>query len=50
MGQSVIVYTDDHYATFQEYNNYGSFGTRFNAERSVTSYKWSKPTTLLKSN
>lgn len=46
MGQSVIVYTDDHYATFKEYNNYGSFGTRFNAERSVTGLKWSEPTTL----
>ena len=49
MGQAVIVYTDDHYATFKEYNNYGSFGTRFNAERAATSYNWSKPTTLTKS-
>ncbi|MCR5184688.1 MAG: hypothetical protein K6C32_01215 [Bacilli bacterium] len=28
----VIVYTDDHYATFREYNNYGGFGPRFNAQ------------------
>ncbi len=49
-GQVVIVYTDDHYATFSEYNNYGSFGTRFSAERSVTGYKWSEPTTLKQSN
>lgn len=43
----VIVYTDDHYATFKEYLNYGQFGTRFNAEKKgVTSYSWSTPTTL----
>ncbi len=45
-GQAVIVYTDDHYATFREYNNYGTFGTRFNAERKVTGLKWSEPVTL----
>ncbi len=28
----VAVYTDDHYHTFQEYLNYGSFGDRFNSE------------------
>ena len=28
----VVVYTDDHYFTFQEYLNYNQFGDRFNAE------------------
>ncbi len=31
----VCVYTDDHYATFQEYNCMGGFAHRFNSERSV---------------
>ena len=31
----VCVYTDDHYATFQEYNNMGEFASRFNSERSI---------------
>lgn len=31
----VCVYTDDHYATFQEYNCMGGFASRFNSERSV---------------
>ena len=42
----VAVYTDDHYATFQEYFNYGSFGERFDAEMAIVHAKWSNPTTL----
>lgn len=34
----VAVYTDDHYATFTEYLNNGSWGERFNAEMNVTAY------------
>ncbi|MDR0934825.1 MAG: hypothetical protein LBM03_00780 [Erysipelotrichaceae bacterium] len=43
----VCVFTDDHYATFQEYLNYGSFGIRFNAECKLTNYIWGSPTTLV---
>ena len=42
----VAVYTDDHYATFQEYLNDGSFGVRFDAEMNLTFAKWSAPTTM----
>ena len=42
----VCVYTDDHYATFQEYLNTGEFGTRFDAERDLTYFKWSAPETV----
>jgi len=42
----VAVYTDDHYATFQEYLNTGIFGNRFNAEMSPTNYKWGSPAIL----
>ena len=42
----VIVYTDDHYKTFREYMNDGTFGPRFNAEGHLASYKYNKPTTL----
>lgn len=42
----VIVYTDDHYATFNEFNNYGSFIKRFNAERNPTPYDWCNITTI----
>lgn len=47
----VCVYTDDHYATFQEYLNTGQFGTRFNSyynsgESMRTNYVWGAPTTL----
>ncbi|MFA5480919.1 MAG: hypothetical protein WC282_00845, partial [Bacilli bacterium] len=42
----VCVYTDDHYATFQEYLNDGSFGQRFNAEMDRTNYVWGPATTL----
>ena len=34
----VAVYTDDHYCTFQEYYNDGTFGLRFNVQCSRTSY------------
>lgn len=37
----VSVFTNDHYATFQEYMNDGTFGTKFNAEMVVTNYKFS---------
>lgn len=33
----VCLYTDDHYATFQEYGNNGCFYSRFDAERNYTS-------------
>ena len=31
----VSIYTDDHYATFQEYNNKGGFSPRFNAQMDI---------------
>lgn len=34
----VCTYTDDHYATFQEYANNGYFMTRFNGEQPMTQY------------
>ncbi|HPK67158.1 MAG TPA: hypothetical protein PLL42_00075 [Bacilli bacterium] len=43
----VAVYSDDHYATFQEYLNAGSFGARFNAEMVRTGYVWGPAMTLL---
>lgn len=43
----VCVYTDDHYATFQEYLNIGEFGERFNAEMSPTGYIHSGAMTLI---
>lgn len=46
-GSPVCVYTDDHYATFQEYLNTGVYGTRFNSEMLRTAYVWGAPTTLL---
>lgn len=42
----VAVFTDDHYATFQEYLNTGRYGTRFNAELSPTNYVWGTPAIL----
>lgn len=47
----VCLYTDDHYATFQEYLNTGTFGTRFNSYYSSTqsmrtNYVWGAPITL----
>ncbi len=44
----VAVFTDDHYATFAEYFNYGSFGPRFDAEMSVVQASWSNAKTLIK--
>lgn len=43
----VCVYTDDHYATFREYLNYGVFGRAFDAESERSFYRWSCPTTLI---
>lgn len=37
----VSVFTNDHYATFQEYYNDGTFGNKFNAEMTVTNYTFS---------
>lgn len=42
----VAVYTDDHYATFQEYLNTGSYGKRFNAQSNSTKYIWGLTNTL----
>ncbi len=42
----VSVYTDDHYATFQEYLNDGTFGERFDAEGNLTFTKWTAPDTV----
>ena len=42
----VCVYTDDHYATFQEYNCMGGFASRFNSERSVVNKVYT-PLTLV---
>ena len=36
-------YTDDHYATFQEYGNLGKFLPRFSASYNVVDYGWSEP-------
>ena len=44
--QMVSFYSDDHYSTFQEYNNYGGFMPRFNTERRIASAIWSNPITL----
>lgn len=44
--QVVCTYTDDHYSTFKEYNNYGGFLARFNTERSVMGAVRGNPTTL----
>ncbi len=45
-GSPVSVYTDDHYATFQEYLNDGTFGKRFDAERNLTFVKWGAASTI----
>ena len=44
--QCVCVYTDDHYATFKEFNNFGGFLSRFNAERHISGCARGNPTTL----
>ena len=45
---SVCDFTDDHYATFQEYNNLGEFLPKFDAERQIAGTVWSQPITLTK--
>ena len=40
------VYTDDHYASFQEYYNNGTYSERFKAEGYLAAYQWSSPTTI----
>lgn len=40
-----VVYSDDHYATFQEFYGYG-FSPRFDSQTNRTGYIWSNPTTL----
>lgn len=44
--QFVSFYTDDHYATFKEYNNFGGFMPRFTAQNSTLDYIWSEPITI----
>jgi len=44
--QIVCTYTDDHYSTFKEYNNFGSFLSRFKAEHSISGSIRGNPTTL----
>lgn len=46
--QMVIVYTDDHYATFKEYYGAGLFSDTFDSEMNRTNTKWSNPLTLTK--
>ena len=42
---AVCDFTDDHYATFQEFNNLGQFLPKFDAEQKITGKKWSLPNT-----
>ena len=42
----VAVFTDDHYASFSEYLNNGTWGDRFNAEFSRTAYIYASAKTL----
>lgn len=42
----VAVFTDDHYSTFQEYLNLGSFGKRFNVQSRRTDCVWGSATIL----
>jgi hypothetical protein len=42
----VIVYTDDHYATFQEYLNNGTYSNGFDAERHLFKNKYSYAKTI----
>lgn len=42
----VCYFTDDHYATFQEYNNLGEFLPRFAVEKSIVNSAWGEPTTI----
>ncbi|MBO4855922.1 MAG: hypothetical protein J5511_00920 [Bacilli bacterium] len=41
----VCHFTDDHYATFQEFNNLGQFLSKFDAQQKCTGKKWSAPNT-----
>ena len=42
----VCIYTDDHYSTFIEYLNNGTWSNRFNAEGYAAGIKYSTPTTV----
>ena len=46
----ICFFTDDHYSTFQEYNNLGEFLPRFNRNNRITNYRWSEPTLLTKAS
>lgn len=48
--QIVCDYTDDHYYTFAEFNNFGGFMPRFNVEGSPVCKEWSNPTTITSYN
>ncbi len=43
--QAVCTYTNDHYASFREYNNFGGFMPAFSAETNIAGAKWSNPIT-----
>lgn len=43
----VITYTDDHYETFSEFNNYYSFNQTFDANGTYSGYKFSPSQTLI---
>ena len=45
-GRPVIVYTDDHYYTFKEYLNYGSFGQRFDSSGIRVGYYYTQTITM----
>ena len=46
-GQDVVcLYTDDHYATFAEYDNLGGFLPRFAAECRVVNEVWGEPSLI----
>ena len=48
-GSHIVCYfTDDHYATFQEYNNLGEFLPRFSVERTIAGRVWGEPITITK--
>ena len=42
----VALFTDDHYASFSEYLNNGTWGDRFNAEFDRTAYIYASAKTL----
>ena len=46
----VSLYTDDHYSTFSEYLNDGSFGKIFNAEQNSTPFVWGNANTIKQMN